>query len=84
LGRAIVFGPFMQNFRAVVGELLAAKGAVQVADETELAAKIPILLGDLEMREALGAAARGVVVANKGATQRTADWLGQTLRALAK
>jgi 3-deoxy-D-manno-octulosonic-acid transferase len=84
LGRAIVFGPFMQNFRAVVGELLAAKGAVQVADETELAAKIPVLLGDLEMREALGAAARGVVVANKGATQRTADWLGQTLRALAK
>jgi len=82
--RAIVFGPFMQNFRAVVGELLAAKGAVQVADETELAEKIPVLLGDLEQREALGAAALGVVRANKGATQRTADWLGQTLRALAK
>ncbi len=83
-GRAIVFGPFMQNFRAVVGELLAAKGAVQVADETELAIKIPVLLGDLELREALGAVARGVVEANKGASQRTADWLGQTLRALAK
>ena len=55
-----------------------------MADETELAAKIPVLLGDLEMREALGTAARGVVEANKGATQRTADWLGQTLRALAK
>jgi len=25
-----------------------------------------------------------VVLANKGASQRTADWLGQTLRALAK
>ena len=83
-GRAIVFGPFMQNFRAVVGELLAAKGALQVVDETELAAKIPVLLGNLELREALGAVARGVVEANKGASQRTADWLGQTLRALAK
>jgi 3-deoxy-D-manno-octulosonic-acid transferase len=83
-GRAIVFGPFMQNFRAVVGELLAAKGVVQVADETELAGKIPVLLEDLEQREALGAAALGVVLANKGASQRTADWLGQTLRALAK
>ena len=82
--RAIVFGPFMQNFRAVVGELLAAKGAVQVADETELTAKISVLLEDLEQREALGAAALGVVLANKGASQRTADWLGQTLRALAK
>ena len=83
-GRVIVFGPFMQNFRAVVVGLLAAKGAVQVADETELADKIPVLLGDLELREALGRAARGVVEANKGASQRTADWLGQTLRALAK
>jgi len=83
-GRAIVFGPFMQNFRAVVGELLAAKGAMQVGDERELAEKIPVLLGDFEQREALGAAALGVVLANKGATQRTADWLGQTLRALAK
>ncbi|MBC8326041.1 MAG: 3-deoxy-D-manno-octulosonic acid transferase [Verrucomicrobia subdivision 3 bacterium] len=83
-GRAIVFGPFMQNFRAVVGELLAAKGAVQVADEGELAEKIPVLLGNLEQREALGEAALGVVSANKGASQRTADWLGQTLRALAK
>ena len=83
-GRAIVFGPFMQNFRAVVGELLAVKGAVQVADEVELAAKIHVLLGDLAQREALGAAALRVVLANKGASQRTADWLGQTLRALAK
>lgn len=83
-GRAIVFGPFMQNFRAVVGELLAVKGAVQVADEVELAAKIPVLMGDLAQREALGAAALRVVLANKGASQRTADWLGQTLRALAK
>ncbi len=83
-GRAIVFGPFMQNFRAVVAELLVAKGAVQVVDEADLAVKIPVLLGDLAQREALGAAARGVVEANKGATQRTADWLGQTLRALAK
>ena len=84
VGRAIVFGPFMQNFRAVVGELLAVKGALQVADETELTAKISVLLDDLEQREAMGAAALGVVLANKGASQRTADWLGQTLRALAK
>ncbi len=81
-GRAIVFGPFMQNFRAVVRELLSAKAAVQVADETELTEKIPVLLGNSAQREALGAAARGVVEANKGATQRTAEGLGRTLRAL--
>ena len=53
-----------------------------MADETELAEKIPVLLGNSAQREALGAAARGVVEANKGATQRTAEGLGRTLRAL--
>ena len=82
LGRPILFGPFMQNFRPVVASLLAAKGAVQVADEAELGEKVREILGDAEQRAALGAAARGVVEANKGATQRTAEMLGQTLRAL--
>ena len=31
LGKPVVFGPFMQNFREVVESLLEAKGAVQVA-----------------------------------------------------
>jgi 3-deoxy-D-manno-octulosonic-acid transferase len=82
LGKAILFGPFMQNFRPVVASLLEADAAIQVADEAELGGKVLELLGDTEQRSALGAAARGVVEANKGATQRTAELLGQTLRAL--
>jgi len=82
LSKAILFGPFMQNFRPVVASLLAAKGAIQVADEAELGEKVLELLGVSEKRDALGAAAQGMVEANKGATQRTAEMLGQTLRAL--
>jgi len=82
LGKPIIFGPFMQNFREVVTSLLDAKGAVQVADEVELEDKINELLGNSEHCAALGSAAMSVVEANKGATQRTAQLVGQTLRAL--
>ena len=82
LGKPVIFGPFMQNFREVVKSLLEAEGAVQVVDEAGLAHKIDELMGDSTQREALGSAAKGVVEANKGATQRTAQMLEQTLRAL--
>ena len=82
LGRPMVFGPFMQNFKPVVQSLLEAKAAIQVKDETELARKVSVLLGNPEQLAALGTAARAVVEGNKGATQRTSELIGQTLRAL--
>ena len=82
LGRPMVFGPFMQNFKPIVQSLLEAKAAIQVKDETELAEQVSVLLGNSEQRDALGTAARAVVEGNKGATQRTAELIGQTLRAL--
>ena len=82
LGRPMIFGPFMQNFKPVVQSLLEAEAAIQVADETELVEKIANLLENSEQRDALGRAAKVVVESNKGATQRTAELVGQTLRAL--
>ena len=82
LGRPMVFGPFMQNFKPVVQSLLEAEAAIQVKDETELARQVSVLLGNPEQLAALGTAARVVVEGNKGATQRTAELIGQTLRAL--
>jgi len=81
-GKPVVLGPFMQNFAAVTRQLLEAEGAVQVADEAELAVVVEQLLVDETRRERLGTAARNVVEANKGATQRTAEYLGCSLRAL--
>jgi len=82
VGKPVVFGPFMQNFAAVTRQLLEAEGAVLVADEAELAAVVDQLLADEVRRQRLGAAAREVVEANQGATQRTAEYLGKALRAL--
>ena len=78
----MVFGPFMQNFKLVVQLLLEAEAAIQVMDEAELAQQVSVLLGNPEQCVALGTAAKTVVEENKGATQRTAELIGQTLRAL--
>ena len=82
LGKPVVFGPFMQNFTAVTRQLLEAEAAVQVADEPELVDAVERLLADRARRERMGAAALEVVKANQGATQRTANYLGESLRAL--
>ena len=47
-----------------------------------MARKVSVLLGNPKQCAALGMAARAVVEGNKGATQRTAELIGQTLRAL--
>lgn len=70
-GRAIVVGPHMENFPEVARRLLAAGGLLQVRDATELAGMLAELVGDGARRDALGAAARQVVDANRGATDRT-------------
>ena len=82
LGKPLVFGPFMQNFRGVASSLLDAQGAQQIFDEGDLFIKVDELLSDPEKRELMGKAATEVVNANKGATQRTALMLKRTLRAL--
>ena len=82
LGKPVVFGPFMQNFRQVVEQLLAAKGAVQVKDEGAFGRTVSALLEDDARREKLGAAGAAVVRANKGASQRTSELIGRSLRAL--
>ncbi len=79
-GRAIVFGPHMQNFRDVVPRFLEAEAAVQVQDETGLERAIDELLSDQERRARLGRNAAAVVEANRGALERTARMILDVIR----
>ena len=81
LGRPVIFGPHMENFRGVVKTLLAGGAAVQVNDASELESKMKELLADEKRRDLLSRNAREVVRKNQGATQRTADMLRLALRA---
>ena len=79
LGRPILFGPAMSNFRTIARELVEGGGAVQVADEYALAAEVKALLADAARREKMAAAAAEWQRANAGAVERTLAVLREEL-----
>lgn len=75
LGKAMVFGPNMQNFREIAGNFLAREGAIQVHDAAALESALMQLLGDSARRENLGRNALQVVRQNLGAVERTVEMI---------
>jgi len=70
-GKPIVFGPYMQNFAEIAAAFLANDAAVQVQSAREVDETIVGLMGDPVRRARLGAAARALVDANRGAKEQT-------------
>jgi 3-deoxy-D-manno-octulosonic-acid transferase len=75
LGKAVVFGPHMENFEAVVTGLLREGAAVQVESAEHLTLELLRLAAAGEERERMGEKARGVLEPHQGATVRTAQVL---------
>ena len=73
LGKPVIFGPHMFNFKNITDVLLKSAAAIQIADEKELAARLSILLADPDMRKALRENAGRAILENRGATQRNLD-----------
>ena len=72
-GKPIVFGRYMQNFAEIAAAFLREQAAVQVDEKGELPPVVVRLMGDPVERARLGAAARALVEANRGAKPRTLD-----------
>jgi 3-deoxy-D-manno-octulosonic-acid transferase len=70
-GKPIVFGPHMSNFAEIAQAFLANIAGVQVRGERELADVLVALMGDPIRRARLGAAARALVEANRGAKDKS-------------
>jgi 3-deoxy-D-manno-octulosonic-acid transferase len=71
LGRPILFGPGMGNFRSIARDLLERGAARSVADAADLSEQAAALLRDPAQREALSAAAASWQGDNGGAVDRT-------------
>jgi 3-deoxy-D-manno-octulosonic-acid transferase len=82
LGRAILFGPGMSNFRPISRELLESGAARVVHDAEELAVVATLLFRDAGARAAMAAAAQGWHRANQGAVARSLAALDEELRKL--
>jgi 3-deoxy-D-manno-octulosonic-acid transferase len=78
-GKPIVFGPHMSNF-AEIAEAFVANGAgVQLAGEQDLDETFLSLMSDPVRRARLGAAARALVEANRGANEKSMTVLADLL-----
>jgi 3-deoxy-D-manno-octulosonic-acid transferase len=78
-GKPIVFGPHMQNFREIAETFVANDAAIQVYTERELDGAVLSLVRDPVQRARLGAAARALVQANRGAKDKTLAVLADLL-----
>ena len=78
-GKPIVFGPHMQNFTEIAEAFLGNDAAVQVQTERELNTTLLALVTDPVRRARLGAAARALVEANRGAKTKTLDVIRELL-----
>lgn len=75
LGKAIVFGPNMQNFTDITRSFLLKDAAVQVKDPESLQSAIANLLEKPDRRAELGRHALEVVAENLGAVERTVEMI---------
>jgi len=78
-GKPIVFGPHMENFSEIAEAFVTNGAAVQVRGEREIDDVMLSLMNDPVRRARLGAAARALVDANRGARDKTLTALAPLL-----
>jgi 3-deoxy-D-manno-octulosonic-acid transferase len=80
LGKAVVFGPSVENFRESVDLLLGEGAAIRVGDGEGLAGALRDLLTNRERAREIGRRARHVVERNQGASLRNLAILRERLQ----
>jgi 3-deoxy-D-manno-octulosonic-acid transferase len=78
-GKPIVFGPHMENFLEIADAFVTNGAGVQLAGEHELEEAFLSLMSDPVRRARLGAAARALVEANRGAKEKSVTVLAGLL-----
>ncbi len=78
-GKPIVFGPHMENFAEIADAFVTNGAGVQLATEQQLDEALQSLLSDPVRRARLGAAARALVEANRGAKEKSVTVLADLL-----
>jgi 3-deoxy-D-manno-octulosonic-acid transferase len=80
LGKSIVFGPNMTNFRQISDSLIKKKAAVQVKDTSQLKQTFQRLLQAPQERQRMGELAQQWHAENQGATEKTAQIIRSYMR----
>jgi len=80
-GASVLFGPYTENFRETVEQLLSRQGARRVADAAELTSALIADLDDPETAAERGESGRAYVLAQNGASHRTLTELDRLVEA---
>lgn len=78
-GKPVVIGPSMHNFTEIAAAFVGQDAAVQVTSDGAFEAEVVALLSDPVRRARIGAAARALVEANRGAKAKTLEVLDTLL-----
>ncbi len=79
LAKPMCFGPYVENFAEVAEKLVGDHAAVKMAKDDDLVPTLRMLLQDRDAAADMGRRAQGVVLQNRGATERTIDMLCHVL-----
>ncbi len=79
LGKPVLFGPYVFNFKQMVEELLAGEGAIMVENEQNLLDAMQKCLGEPDFARQIARNGRNVIRKNQGATQKTITQIAKFL-----
>jgi len=79
LGKAVLFGPHMDNFREIANSFISKGGGRVVSNRVELLKNILGLLSNDKELERMGKTAREIVEAHKGASEKSARLIKKLL-----
>mgnify|MGYP003870324875 CR=1 FL=1 len=80
LGKPILFGKSMSNFRDISRNLLSAGAATEIESADKLVEEIHQLLKSADLRARMGQAARTCIQGNQGATDRVLEEIHKRIR----
>ncbi len=80
LGKPVLFGPHVQNFRVISEKLIRAGAGVKVMNQRELIKQSAVMLDDPIRRRAMGQAGSSLIAENAGATERTMDFISRYVK----
>lgn len=79
MGRAIICGMDLKNFRQALDALVRADGVMRIAQDSQLSEAMASLAGDPDRRAVLGNHAQNAITANRGALDQTITLLEEVL-----
>lgn len=84
LGKTIITGPHVFNFKEITAQFMAADAAVMVDSTESLAEKVCELLAKPQQREQMGQAALNLIVRSQGASSRLVNLIKHHILPYAK